>query len=374
MNLQAIIIANLTGFTIILFLQISRIINQAKVNTEDNAFNVLMWLCMIACLVEPLTFLVDGKPGALCHWINVLGNTYLYYANSTGTFLWLIYMDLNLFNDRRRIQKIYYKLAVPVTILIISLVFNIWGGFYFTVDAENVYHRQPAVYIFYIYLLSCAIYTIILYYIYKFRHGETAFFPVYMYVAPVLLASFLQMFIYGVSLAWLGTAMGCIALYLSLQQQKVYKDELTGLYNRLYLKHILYKMSRYNNRSYYGLMMDLNDFKKINDNFGHSMGDQALIELAKIFRSVIHDNCLAFRYAGDEFIILTKTTRIEDVITLEKNLQKKIEDYNSSSTYPFQLSIAIGHAKYDNEKDDEDSFLKKIDSAMYQEKKAYHGL
>ena len=372
MNFQAILLANITGFTLILFLRISRILSQVKQDTEENAFNVMMYFVMIACIVEPLTFYVDGKPGLLCYWINLLGNTYLYYANATGTFLWLLFMDLSLFHDRLRLKKIYYKLAVPVSGLILSLIINIFTGFYFYVDEANVYHRQPAVYIFYAYLFFCAVFTLIIYYSFKAKHGETAFFPVYMYIAPIFIGSVLQMFIYGISLAWLGTALGITALYISLQQQKVYKDELTGLYNRLYLNHILYKMNRFSSRHYYGLMMDLNDFKGINDNFGHSMGDIALVEIAKIFRSIINDDCFAFRYAGDEFIILIKTNRLEDVLELESTITEKLKDYNTTSSYPFQLSVSIGHGEYDNEHDTEDSFLKKIDSAMYEAKKIYH--
>ena len=372
MNLQAIIIANITGFILILFLHISRFISKTKSDTEENAFNAMMYLVMVACLIEPLTFYVDGKPGVVNHWINLLGNTYLYYANAVGTFLWLLYTDLSLFHDRKRIARIYYKLSIPVSILIASLVVNIWGKFYFYVDNNNDYHRLPSVYIFYGYLAFCAVYTLVLYYSYKSKHGETAFFPVYMYLTPILIGSILQMLFFGVSLAWLGTSLGIVALHLTLQQQLVYKDELTGLYNRLYLKHILFKMRKNPSKNYYGLMIDLNDFKGINDRFGHSMGDQALVDVAAVLRASLNDDSLAFRYAGDEFIIITRTNRIEDVVSLEKNVQSRLSDYNITSDKPYHLSLAIGHDRFDSEKDTDDAFLKKIDIAMYRAKKEYH--
>ena len=371
MNLQAIIIANLIGFNLILFLRISRYISQTKADTEEKAFNVMMYLVMIACIVEPVTFFVDGKPGALSYWINVLGNTYLYYANTTGTFLWFMFMDLSMFHDRSRMKKIYYKLAVPAGLLIASLIGNIWGKYYFYVDDQNAYHRLPAVYIFYLYLILCAFYTLWLYYSYKSRHGETAFFPVYMYLAPILVTSILQMLIYGISLAWLGSALGIVAVSMTLQQQKAYIDELTGLYNRLFLNHILYKMMR-NNADFFGIMMDLNDFKAINDNYGHSSGDSALVDAASVFRKSLNNDSLAFRYAGDEFIIIVKTSKLDDVLQIEKNIQENIYDFNENSDHPYVLSVAFGHDRFDKEKDNEDSFLNKIDHAMYQAKKAYH--
>ena len=105
MNLQAIIIANLTGFFLIFFLYMSRFITKTKGDTEEHAFEVMMALAAIACLVEPLTFAVDGVPGKISYWVNILGNTYLYYANGLGSFLWLLYLDLSLNHDRSRMKK-----------------------------------------------------------------------------------------------------------------------------------------------------------------------------------------------------------------------------------------------------------------------------
>ncbi len=84
MNLQAIIIANLVGFNLILFLLISRHISQTKADTEEKAFNVMMYLVMIACIVEPVTFFVDGKPGALSYCIMPIPQ-----VHSFGLCLWI---------------------------------------------------------------------------------------------------------------------------------------------------------------------------------------------------------------------------------------------------------------------------------------------
>lgn len=75
MNLQAIYVANFTGFILILFLFISRFITKTKSRAEDRIFDAMMYLAMAACLIEPLTFFVDGKAGVVNYWINLLGNT-----------------------------------------------------------------------------------------------------------------------------------------------------------------------------------------------------------------------------------------------------------------------------------------------------------
>ena len=372
MNFQAILVANLTGFVLIIFLHFSKFISRTKNDTEEHAFDWMMRLAALACLVEPLTFAVDGIHNPVAYWTNLLGNTYLYYANGLGSFLWLMYMDLKLFHDRSRLKKIYYKLCIPVSCLLLSLIVNIWFGYYFYVDENFVYHRQPAVYIFYIYMMLCAVYSIGLYYYYKHVYGKIAFFPVFMYLVPIVVCSVLQMLFYGISLAWLGTAIGIVALFMSLQQQRAYQDQLTGLLNRSYLEHMLFKIRNSSMSDYYGIMIDLNFFKQINDEYGHSAGDQALVDAAGIIHNVVGKQGMAFRYAGDEFIILMRTDQEADVIALEEELRRRAEEFNRNHHRPYVLSYAMGHDTYEEWSDNTDRFLKKIDEAMYADKRRCH--
>ena len=153
MNLQAIMVANITGFLILFFLFFSRFITRTKSDLEEHAFDVMMYLVMIALIVEPLGFAIDGIHSTVCYWINLIGATYLYFANGTGIFLWLMYVDLKLFHDRSRMEKIYYKLSIPVALLLLSLIGNLKFKYYFYIDENYIYHRQPTVYIFYFYML-----------------------------------------------------------------------------------------------------------------------------------------------------------------------------------------------------------------------------
>ncbi|MBR1523324.1 MAG: hypothetical protein IJ641_02590, partial [Lachnospiraceae bacterium] len=86
---------------------------------------------------EPLTFYMDGKPGKLSYWINILGGTYLYFANGLGSFLFCVYVDIKLYGYSSRIRRIYYKFGAVVACILLSLLINIWGGYYFYVDADK---------------------------------------------------------------------------------------------------------------------------------------------------------------------------------------------------------------------------------------------
>ena len=372
MNLQAIYIANFTGFVLILFLLISRLITQTKSQAEDYVFNVMMFLALFACLVEPLTFFVDGKPGVVSKWINLLGNTYLYFANGMGSFFWCMYVDRKLYHDRERMHRIYKRVSVIVLIMLATLFANIPFGYYFYVDEANVYHRQPLIYIFYLYLILCCTWSVISFYIYRRRYGKVAFFPIFMFLGPVVTGSVLQMLFFGISLAWLGVAIGIVAIYMSFLNQRSYLDNLTGLYNRMYLEHVYYEMQKNGANDYYGIMMDMNYFKEINDTYGHSVGDKALCDAAQLLRTAADASSMVFRYTGDEFIVIMKTEREEQVLEMEERIRAEADRFNAAGEKPYRLSFAMGHAAYDHEKDDEDTFLKKIDVAMYENKARMH--
>ena len=372
MNLQAIILANVIGFLLIAFLFISRFITRTKSSSEERVFTTMIMLAMIACIVEPVTFVFDGRPGALSKWIVLLGNTYLYYANGLGAFFFTLYVERSLYHDKKRVVKYYYKFAVVVSILLAFLFLNLKFGYFFYVDENNLYHRQPLIYIFYIYIMFCAVLSVLTVYRHKVKYGRTEFFPVFMYLIPIVTGSVLQMVFYGVSLAWIGTAGGIVALYMSLQNQKIYIDSLTNLFNRMYLEHYLFSLQKESSKSFFGIMIDMNYFKEINDTYGHSAGDRALKEAADIFKANVGNNNLPFRFAGDEFIIIIKTDDENEVIRIEERIKAACENFNKSGTEPFKLSLSMGHSRFDRENDTEDSFLKRIDDAMYADKERIH--
>lgn len=372
MNIQAILVANITGFVLLLILYISRAITRIKSDTEEKAIDALMMLTLIACVVQSLTFVVDGLPGMVARYTIILGNTYLYYSNVIGPFLFCMYVDLNLYHDRARIRRIYRKLSIPVSALILSLILNLFFGFYFCVDENNVYHRQPMNSIIYIYLMLCAVYSLVLYFKHKCTAREASFFPIYMYLTPMVVCILLQKIFYGLSLMTLGDAIGIVALYMSLQNEKTYKDGLTGLYNRLYLTHELFVIKNAPNAEYYGIMIDMNYFKKINDTYGHAAGDQALVDMASIMKKRFSGLGKCFRYAGDEFVVLVKSDNEAEILEMENALSADVEAFNERENRPYKLSFSKGYGKFEKETDDDESFLRKIDDAMYIDKRDSH--
>lgn len=121
-------------------------------------------------------------------------------------------------------------------------------------------------------------------------------------------------------------------------------DRLTGVYNRRILDHI---ESIYSDEAagLFAVMLDLDNFKFINDAYGHPRGDEILVTVAEEIEKAIENESMCIRYGGEEFLILLRTELDEDVVSCLRSVQKalKHKDFtwmNSSDTVTFTAGAA----------------------------------
>jgi two-component system cell cycle response regulator len=147
-------------------------------------------------------------------------------------------------------------------------------------------------------------------------------------------------------------------------------DELTGLFNRRRLIERLgeevTRAARYD-RPLTLLMIDIDNFKALNDHCGHAEGDKALTALGKLLRSDVRLSDQAFRYGGEEFVILLPELQLPESMLVAKRLRKEIESASLTTHPKCNLTVSIGVAQHDRE-ESPDSLLKRADQAMYRAK------
>ncbi len=151
-------------------------------------------------------------------------------------------------------------------------------------------------------------------------------------------------------------------------KKKAYKDALTGVYSRGFLNmwiEKVYKKSKLRDNFYSIAMIDGNDFKKINDNYGHSIGDKVLIIVAEVLEDSVRDNDIVIRYGGDEFLIIFENCKRETVYSVFKRIESKLSDINE-----FEFNIGISYGIYEiKNKEDFYEALNIADRKMYEFKK-----
>lgn len=153
-------------------------------------------------------------------------------------------------------------------------------------------------------------------------------------------------------------------------QELIYKDSLTQIHNRLYFNEQLNKLLKVikeEQKKLALIMFDLDQFKSINDTFGHTKGDEILLEVAVRVSDLCVNHEVFCRLGGDEFvIIMPDINTIDDVITFSEQIRKVIE---MPFFEHFFISTSIGISLYPNDAICEESLTIHADKAMYQSKK-----
>ncbi|HHW94341.1 MAG TPA: diguanylate cyclase, partial [Mogibacterium sp.] len=245
---------------------------------EEKIYYAMVILNILQCIFETTVFFADGKLLYGYRTLSIVLNTALFINNIILAYLWTIYSDYKLFTNMKRIRRIYPFMAIPAMIVIIGSLINLTRPVFFVVDKYNVYQRTDLFNIPYAVTYFYLSYGLILIYLYRKKVHKYLFLPAILFLIPIIIASMLQFFFYGYSLVWLGVSIGMTALYISLQNESAYVDALSGLFNRRYLNNILLLHSTKGSTAstLAGILLDIDEFKSINDRFGHIVGDDAI--------------------------------------------------------------------------------------------------
>ena len=117
---------------------------------------------------------------------------------------------------------------------------------------------------------------------------------------------------------------------------------------------------------------DMNDLKKINDNYGHEMGDTAIKLEAQIFKTVFRQNDVIGRLGGDEFAGVIPGLPLEHLKKTKEALKHACKSVSKENNLPFEISISFGAVEYGPDNCNLQQLLKAADKEQYKEKHKYH--
>lgn len=152
-------------------------------------------------------------------------------------------------------------------------------------------------------------------------------------------------------------------------QQLALIDPLTGALNRRAMQEQLQHVSqdRRNVQGYGLLLLDLDFFKQVNDDFGHPVGDRALIDLVALVKGILRQNDRLFRFGGEEFAILAPAMNVQALHAIAEKVRLQI--FNNLQAGDRFLTVSIGGALLRGGEDGE-QWLARVDQALYQVKSA----
>ena len=146
-------------------------------------------------------------------------------------------------------------------------------------------------------------------------------------------------------------------------------DGLTKLYNsRSFYSQLELEVDRFNRYKHplSLLLLDIDNFKEFNDNFGHLEGDKVLVRFSQIIKDCLRINDSAYRYGGEEFTVILPETNGDEAKTVAQRIRSSLEaeDFTPTPEQPAKITISIGVTQY-FPKEELSAFIRRADQAMY---------
>lgn len=156
-------------------------------------------------------------------------------------------------------------------------------------------------------------------------------------------------------------------------QEKIYYDSLSGLFNRNFYEEVLNEHDAEFSDDFAVTLIDIDNFKNINDNYGHHEGDKVIKIVSKIIKQSIRDIDFPIRIGGDEFLIVTNSG-LESIKKISKRIENEIEKHNNCIVpNEFKISLSFGISNKVSHSENLAFVVKKADFALYESKKLGKG-
>jgi diguanylate cyclase (GGDEF)-like protein len=342
---------------------------------------LLMAVSVILMLaLENLTMGLDDLPHPPRMGV-FIANAFYFILHPLPALSFILYADY-LIRSRRKVfgpVAIWILGYALVNVLLVSanLVIHAWlrsdtGLFeFFTAGEGTGYIRGAWFSPYMVFLCLPLVYAIFFLLRHVSRMDRRERFPLLFFPVPAIAGSVLQLAWQGMNYIWPGACISLLILYVQMRMRELNEDYLTTAFNRRYLDW--YLESRINSwspsRGFAGLMIDMDDFKGINDRLGHAAGDRALVVAVEVVRRALRHMDVIARFAGDEFVVVLEMGDRTDYQSVIARIYREIGKENREGSCACPLSLSIGGAVYSPvHHRDAQAFLRAMDQDMYREK------
>ncbi|MDO4487060.1 MAG: GGDEF domain-containing protein [Bacillota bacterium] len=266
-------------------------------------------LIMAISVLEVVTIVVDNGASSL-RWINIVAN-YLGFGLTPAVAVFLS----TVFNTGKSTKYAFIAEGMYLLLLAVSFPF----GIVFYVDQNNQYMRGDYFGIYLAVYFTSIFYLLVMTLLAAGKYQNKSKNCLYLIAAFLLVCSTIQVIFPAIHVTWLCVSLLAILYFTYCNGMWHQLDELTGLLNQ---KSYLNKTMTLS-KDMTLIVFDVDDFKQINDNYGHLAGDQCLKEVADCIKSAYSKYGLCYRIGGDEFCVL-----LDSQTDMENCYQMLIEELN----------------------------------------------
>ena len=336
---------------------------------QSYSTKLFRWLILSVIWVavfETLGWVIAVTNNDVLRPFHYLSNVLFFSFNTLPAALGLRYLDYIVFVCEEKNKKRFLLYLVPVYLNIGFVIYNIFfDGFLFSVDAANVYHRGVAAYIENRFTFLFAAIVVLSF----FRNKQMITGRITQVILTLTLfpvaGVLLQTLFYGLSLSIPAYTLAMFISFLLMEKDELLKDPLTMLNSRIQMENRLqYKLKA--PEPFTVIMIDVNDFKNINDVYGHTVGDQVLKDVSRILLSCANFEDFVCRFGGDEFFVILESA--EDIgFSYIKRIDQVLLEYSSNKPYVTTLSYGLLYVDHSIEYGVEE-LVQITDQLMYKDK------
>lgn len=363
--------SSIISLIILIFIFFSSYSRTDRLFRAHKLFTSLVLVNILMIIVDYLSWAFNGYSGSVYLILNTGFNLLLYVLGPVAPMLWILYVNYQILKDERSLNKLKPVLLTLFAVNAAVCTASVFTGWYFSVDAQNIYHRGPffLIYVLFNYALMASSFFFVL------RHRRVIekkyFLSLLLFFIPPTIGVLIQIHVYGVSYNWVGMALSVLIIYFNIQNRGLNTDYLTGAYNNRQLD--AYTKSRIKGggeeSSFSAIMFDLDNLKEINDTLGHDTGDEALKDTVSIVRHSIRENDFVARVGGDEFVVVLDIRDDAELERTKARIEENIEAFNTQGGRPYDISISCGSGVYDIKSGTTlQDFFRQLDALMYKEK------
>ena len=357
---------------IILILLFGSIKQQSRSVQQQNRYYLALVILTILAMIFKITInYTDGYTSGI-EEILLKTSTALYYFTTVVIVLhWLLYLH-HLLKGKKVYERLIIYIYLPFVLLaLVSVLLSAFGiPAMYTIKPSGGIERHVmyGVIIFTEYLIMIGSVFYVIWNRNKISRIE--YLTLIAYLLPPAVGIFLNETLSGVDLIWPSMTISLVMVYTNIQSRMTNTDPLTGVFNRReYEKQVEYLSSQKGmHKKICAIMIDIDNFKKINDEESHQAGDQALIEVSQILQKSIRKNDFIARIGGDEFCIMIESDQMDILHQIVNRINEQMQLFNVAWEGK-KIRLSMGYGIYDavyhkNFK----QFFEKLDRLMYDDK------
>lgn len=364
--------ANTVSLIILVFIFLNIRSSSENISMQYKLFKAMILANIGMIIIDAFAWKFNGLKGSMNLTLNTGFNFLLYVLEPIPPSLSVLYTSYHVFSSDVKVKEKQKALMAFFLLNLMICIISLFTGSFFYVDQNNIYHRGPYFALHVAYCYGLLIYSLMYLIKHKQYIEKRKYISMIVYFIPMAIGTTIQVLFYGYSLNWVGMMLSLLIIYFNIQNRGINTDYLTGIYNRRQLDEYIRERIRNSteNKSFSAILLDLNEFKSINDRFGHKIGDEALKDSVEIIRRSLNTDDFIARFGGDEFVIITDIYNGQTLDKVVNRIRKNVENFNVSNLKPYNLNFSIGYDIYScNSKMEADDFFKHIDMLMYENKK-----